>query len=65
MQTSPLFNGINLVSISVTDLDWARRFYGDLLGLGAPVYDLPESGWIEFSVGNGYGNLSETSAEPD
>ena len=45
-----LFNGINVVSISVTDLDQARSFYRDTLGLGQPVYDLPEAGWIEFST---------------
>lgn len=60
---SELFRGINVVSISVTDLDLARSFYGSVLGLGVPVYDLPEAGWIEFSTGGG-GNLSVTLAEP-
>ena len=59
-----LFNGINVVSISVTDLDRARDFYRDKLGLGEPVYDLPEAGWIEFSTGSDAGNLSVTLAEP-
>lgn len=45
------FRGINVVSISVTDLDRARLFYRDTLGLGEPLYDLPETGWIEFSTG--------------
>ena len=43
-----LFSGINVVSISVTDLDGARTSYGDTLGLGPPLFDLPEQGWIEF-----------------
>ncbi len=38
-----LFRGINVVSISVTDLDRARAFYGETLGLGTPLYDLPEA----------------------
>jgi predicted enzyme related to lactoylglutathione lyase len=59
-----LFDGINVVSISVTDLDQARSFYRDTLGLGQPVYDLPEAGWIEFSTGGRGGNLSVTTAEP-
>lgn len=58
-----LFGGINVVSISVTDLDRARDFYGGTLGLGAPVYDLPEAGWIEFGTGGEGGNLSVTLAE--
>ena len=51
-----LFRGINVVSIAVPDLDAARAFYRDVLGLGAPVYDLPDAGWIEFGTGGG-GNL--------
>lgn len=58
-----LFNGINVVSISVTDLDDARHFYGKILGLGDPLYDLPENGWIEFSSGSLHGNISVTLAE--
>jgi predicted enzyme related to lactoylglutathione lyase len=59
-----LFKGINVVSISVTDLDRAREFYRDTLGLGTPLYDLPEAGWIEFSTGSDAGNLSVTLARP-
>ena len=59
-----LFAGINVVSIPVTDLDRAREFYRDTLGLGTPVYDLPEAGWIEFSTGGDTGNLSVTLADP-
>ena len=58
-----IFKGINVVSISVSDLDRARAFYRDLLGLGEPLYDLPEAGWIEFSTGSAE-NLSVTRAEP-
>ncbi|AFL53895.1 putative enzyme related to lactoylglutathione lyase [Sinorhizobium fredii] len=61
--TDPLFRGINVVSISVTDLDRAREFYGEVLGLGSPLYDLPEAGWIEFSAGGADGNVSVISAE--
>jgi catechol 2,3-dioxygenase-like lactoylglutathione lyase family enzyme len=43
-----IFEGINVVSLSVTDLDDARRFYRDVLSLGEPLYDLPDAGWIEF-----------------
>lgn len=58
-----LFSGINVVSISVPDLDAARVFYRDTLGLGEPVYDLPDAGWIEFATGAASGNLSVTAAE--
>jgi predicted enzyme related to lactoylglutathione lyase len=63
MENGP-FKGINVVSISVPDLDEARLFYREVLGLGAPVYDLPEAGWIEFSTGAENGNLSVTLAGP-
>ena len=59
-----LFSGINVVSISVTDLDRAREFYRNTLGLGPPLYDLPEAGWIEFSTGAADGNVSVKTAEP-
>jgi predicted enzyme related to lactoylglutathione lyase len=59
-----LLKGINVVSISVTDLDVARDFYGNVLGLGQPEYDLPQAGWIEFKSGAPYGNISVTTAEP-
>jgi predicted enzyme related to lactoylglutathione lyase len=61
MTTGP-FQGINVVSISVTDLDQAREFYRDTLGMGEPLYDLAEAGWIEFSTGGPAGNLSVTRA---
>ncbi len=58
-----LFRGINVVSLSVPDLDAARLFYGDVLELGEPLFDLPDAGWIEFATGGG-GNLSVTLSEP-
>jgi predicted enzyme related to lactoylglutathione lyase len=60
-----LFQGINVVSISVPDLEQGRQFYRDVLGLGDPVYDLPDAGWIEFQTGTASGNLSITQAPPD
>lgn len=60
-----MFRGINVVSISVSDLDEARRFYRDLLGLGDPIYDLPDAGWIEFGTGPSSGNIAVIKAEDD
>jgi predicted enzyme related to lactoylglutathione lyase len=60
-----LFRGINVVSITVADLDRSRRFYRETLELGEPLYDLPEAGWIEFSTGrDGGGNLALVPAGP-
>jgi predicted enzyme related to lactoylglutathione lyase len=59
-----MFQGINTVSIPVTDLAAARDFYGRVLGLGAPLYDLPDNGWIEWNPGGGTGNLAITTAPP-
>jgi predicted enzyme related to lactoylglutathione lyase len=59
-----VFKGINVVSISVSDLDKAREFYCDVLGLGEPIYDLPDAGWIEFESGSPSGNIAVTKAEP-
>ena len=59
-----LFRGINVVSVAVPDLDRGRDFYRDVLGLGAPVYDLPEAGWVEFATG-GPGNLALIPAPAD
>jgi hypothetical protein len=47
-----LFQGINVVSIAVGDLDAGREFYANVLCFGPPLYDLPEAGWIEFSTGS-------------
>ena len=60
-----LFEGINVVSIPVPDLDRAREFYRDVLGFGTPIYDLPDAGWIEFGTGSAAGNLAITLAAPD
>lgn len=57
-----LFQGINVVSIAVPDLDAARRFYSEILGFGPPIYDLPEAGWIEFSSGAAGANIAVTTA---
>ena len=65
MKDTPLFHGINVVSVSVTDLDRARHFYGEVLGLGKPLYDLPAAGWIEFSAGGDGGNIAVTRAADD
>ncbi|MGE6785378.1 VOC family protein [Ensifer adhaerens] len=51
-----------MVSISVTDLDRARDFYGETLAWGSPLYDLRDAGWIEFSVGAASGNIAVTLA---
>jgi len=58
-----LLKGINVVSISVTDLDKARDFYRNVLELGDPVIDLPDVGWIEFKFGANSGHISLTTAE--
>lgn len=58
-----MFRGINVVSIPVPDLDEARRFYRDTLGLGEPIYDLPDAGWVEFGSGGPSGNIAVTRAE--
>lgn len=57
-----MFKGINVVAITVPDLDRARAFYGEVLGLGPPLFDVPEIGWIEFGTGGG-GNISVTLPE--
>ncbi|QQA42077.1 VOC family protein [Pelagovum pacificum] len=59
-----MFKGINVVSIPVPDLAAARTFYSETLGLGEPLFDLPDDGWIEFSTGAPGSNLSITTA-PD
>ena len=60
-----VLKGINVVSISVSDLDQARQFYRDVLGLGEPIYDLPDAGWIEFGSGSPSGNIAVTTAGSD
>jgi predicted enzyme related to lactoylglutathione lyase len=58
-----LFKGINVVSITVPDLDAARVFYRDKLGLGEPLFDIPDIGWIEFGTGAHSGNIAITLPE--
>jgi predicted enzyme related to lactoylglutathione lyase len=58
-----IFKGINVVSISVSDLDQARQFYRDVVELGESIYDLPDAGWIEFGSGSPSGNIAVTKAE--
>ncbi|HEY0709570.1 MAG TPA: VOC family protein [Polyangia bacterium] len=60
-----IFKGINVVSVEVADLDKARTFYRDVLGLGEPAYDLPEVDWIEFRSGGPSGNVAVTRAQAD
>jgi len=60
-----MFKGINVVSIEVPDLEEAKKFYGDVLALGEPLYDLPDDGWIEFGVGGTVGNLAVMRAGSD
>lgn len=55
-----LFNGINVVSITVTDLVRAREFYSDTLGLGQPWFDDENLDWIEWGERDGNGNIAVT-----
>ncbi|HVX74258.1 MAG TPA: VOC family protein [Devosia sp.] len=57
-----MFKGINVVSITVPDLPAAKAFYSEILGLGAPTYDFPDAGWIEFSTGGPGGAISVVPA---
>jgi predicted enzyme related to lactoylglutathione lyase len=59
-----LFKGINVVSLTVRDLAQAKHFYSEVLGLGTPIYDLPEAGWIEWQSGND-ANISIIPATDD
>jgi len=56
------FKGINVVSITVSDLAKAKTFYSDVLGLGAPSLDMPQASWIEWNTGNA-ADISITQAE--
>jgi predicted enzyme related to lactoylglutathione lyase len=62
--TVQLFRGINVVSIAVPDLKRGQEFYETVLGLGPPLYDLRDAGWIEFATGSPAGNLALTPAPP-
>ena len=39
-----MFSGITVVSIAVPDLTAGKQFYGETVGLGNPLYDLPDAG---------------------
>ncbi len=56
------FKGINVVSITVSDLAKAKAFYSDVLGLGAPAFDIPQANWIEWKTGND-ADISITQAD--
>jgi len=58
------FKGINVVSITVSDLATAKAFYSEVLGLGAPAYDMPEIGWLEWRTGNDANLAITLAAEP-
>jgi predicted enzyme related to lactoylglutathione lyase len=58
-----IFRGINVVSVSVPDLNRAKEFYEKTLGLGTPIHFLPDAGWVEFSTGGSGGNLSITTED--
>jgi predicted enzyme related to lactoylglutathione lyase len=60
-----VFEGINVVSIPVSDLALAMNFYGEILELGDPIYDLPDDGWIEFGSGGEGGNVAVTTADAE
>lgn len=62
-----LFKGINVVSLTVSDLARAKVFYSEVLGLVTPVYDMPEIGWIKWRTGNDANvavTLAQTSFTP-
>lgn len=46
--TVKLLSGVNVVSLTVTDLTRARDFYSNVLGLGQPWFDDESLGWIEW-----------------
>ena len=55
-----LLKGLNVVSLTVTDLARARTFYSDVLGLGQPWFDDENLGWIEWGERGKDGNLAVT-----
>lgn len=57
-----LVRGLNVVSLAVKDLDRARRFYGETLGLGEPWFADEEMGWIEWGAQGSPGNIAVTIA---
>lgn len=56
---------VSVVSVPVSDLEEARVFYGQTLGLGSPWFDDHELGWIEWGRRGESGNFAVTLAGPD
>lgn len=57
---NPLFKGLNVVSLTVTDLSTARQFCSDVLGLGDPWFAGQAMGWVEWGADGQAGNLAIT-----
>jgi predicted enzyme related to lactoylglutathione lyase len=57
-----VFKGINVVSLTVSDLAKSKKFFSDVLGFGSPAFDAPQAGWIEWDTGNA-AHMSITPAE--
>jgi catechol 2,3-dioxygenase-like lactoylglutathione lyase family enzyme len=55
-----LLDGVNVVSLTVTDLARARRFYAETLGLGEPWFDDEAMGWVEWGAEGSNGNVAVT-----
>lgn len=60
-----LLKGLNVVSLTVTDLARARDFYSNVLGLGQPWFDDESLGWIEWGERGKNGNIAVTLARDD
>ncbi|MBC8078596.1 MAG: VOC family protein [Chloroflexales bacterium] len=60
-----LLHGVNVVSLTVTDLGQARSFYSHTLGLGEPWFDDERMGWIEWGARGSDGNIAVTLATGD
>lgn len=47
-----LFKNINVVSYNVSNWEEAKKFYGETLGLGEPIFLSDEFGWAEYGAEN-------------
>jgi len=56
------FKGVNLAFVYVRDMEVARRFYEDVLGLPAPTINTPK--WVEYGWPGGRGNFALHRGEP-